>query len=103
MRLTADVQLTHQQGKGGDKLRVPSWIEIVLIGEDEKPIGGERYAVELPGGTIVTGRLSADGTARLDRIPPGTCKVSFPDLDKDAWTPVATQSETSSDNAAAAA
>ena len=90
MSRVAHVQLIHEQGKAGDKLRTRSWIEIRLVGEDESPIGGEEYAIRLPGGTMITGRLDSDGTARVDDIPPGLCQVSFPKLDQDAWTPVTT-------------
>jgi hypothetical protein len=37
---------------------------------------------------------------RLEGIPPGVCGVSFPDLDKDAWTPIEAQSEGAAEKAA---
>lgn len=62
------------------------WIEIVLVGEDDQPIPGVRYQLELPDGRLRTGRLGADGVARVDGIEKaGNCKVTFPDLDQDAW------------------
>lgn len=94
MTRTAHVQLIHTPGQAGDKLRTRSWIEIQLVGEDDAPIGGAKYAIRLPGGTMITGTLDADGTARVDGIPPGLCQVSFPELDQDAWTPVATAAQT---------
>ena len=94
MTRIAHVQLVSTPGTAGDKLRTRSWIEIRLIGEDDSPIGGEKYSVRLPGGTIVSGYLDADGTARVDDIPPGVCHVSFPELDQDAWTPVTTSTQT---------
>ncbi|MEO8380911.1 MAG: hypothetical protein ABI779_14700 [Acidobacteriota bacterium] len=103
MSLVAHVQLCKAAGTAGDKLRLRSWIEIQLIGEDDKPIPDESYAVELPGGKVITGTLDAQGTARVSSIPGGTCKVSFPDLDKDAWTPVEAQSATSSESTGQAA
>ena len=92
MAQTAHVQLVHQQGQAGDKLRLRTWIEVQLIGEDDKPIPYEQYVIALPGGATKTGTLDENGRARVDGIPAGTCKVSFPDLDQDAWTPVETQS-----------
>ncbi len=62
-----------------------TWIEIELVGEDNKPIAGEPYRVVTPEGTQATGTLDEKGFARIDYIQPGTCKVSFPNLDKDAW------------------
>lgn len=62
------------------------WIEIELVGEDDQPIAGEAYVVELPDGTRRSGRLDGDGFARIDGIQGGgSCKVSFPKLDQEAW------------------
>jgi hypothetical protein len=90
MSQVAHVQLVHQQGQAGDKLRLRTWIEVQLIGEDDKPIPYQKYLVTLPGGATRSGTLDEEGKARIEGIPAGTCKVSFPDLDKDAWTPVET-------------
>jgi hypothetical protein len=94
---TAHVQLCQTQGQAGDKLRPRSWVEVQLVGEDDAPIGGVKYAVALPGGTIKDGTLDDNGMVRLENVPPGVCKVSFPELDKDAWTPVETQAAAGSD------
>lgn len=102
MTLVAHVQLCKAAGEAGDKLRLRSWVEIQLIGEDDQPIPSVNYAVALPGGTIVSGTLDAQGMARVANIPAGMCKVSFPDLDKDAWTPVETQSQSQSAQESAA-
>jgi type VI secretion system secreted protein VgrG len=64
------------------------WIEIKLVDEDGKPVPGEPYQITLPDGTtIADGTLDDKGFARVDNIDPGTCKVTFPNLDKDAWKP----------------
>ena len=63
-----------------------SWIEIELADEDDNPIAGERYKVTLPDGkTVATGTTDSNGLARVSGIDPGTCKITFPELDKDAW------------------
>jgi len=63
-----------------------SWIEIELVDEDDNPIPGERYKVTLPDGkTVAEGTLDENGFARVDGIDPGNCKITFPNLDKDAW------------------
>ena len=64
-----------------------TWIEIELIGEDDEPIPGEKYKIEMPDGSVAQGTLDGDGLARKEGIDPGTCKISFPDLDQDAWEP----------------
>ncbi|MBX9601184.1 MAG: hypothetical protein K2X35_09270 [Bryobacteraceae bacterium] len=67
----------------------PHWIEIQLIGEDGKPLPWEEYRVELPDGKVVKGFLDENGTARIEHIStPGSCKVSFEDLDQEAWETV---------------
>jgi hypothetical protein len=64
------------------------WVEIQLIGEDGAPIGGVRYRIEPPTGPGREGVLDGDGSGGYYEISAGTCKVSFPDLDMDAWQPV---------------
>lgn len=63
-----------------------SWIEIELLDEEDAPVSGEKYEIELPDGTFAKGTLDGNGFARVDGIMPGACKVSFPALDKDAWS-----------------
>lgn len=65
-----------------------TWIEIELVDEEDKPIPGERYRIKLPDGSLREGTLDAGGLARVQGILPGTCQVSFPALDEDAWSPV---------------
>jgi hypothetical protein len=101
MSLVAQVQLCKAAGEGGDKLRLRSWIEIQLIGEDDKPIPGLQYSVLLPGGKVISGTLDAEGMARVTNIPSGVCKVSFPELDKDAWTAVESQTQSADQESAA--
>jgi hypothetical protein len=65
-----------------------TWIEIRLIGEDDQPIPGERYRIELPDGTTREGQLDDKGRARVEGIDPGSCAVTFPTLDEEAWVRV---------------
>jgi hypothetical protein len=68
-----------------------SWIEIVLVDEENNPIPGEAYAITVPdstadGGTsVASGTLDEKGFARVEGFDPGTCQVTFPNLDQDAW------------------
>ena len=69
-----------------DKEKKKSWIEIELVDEEDNPVPGEKYRITLPDGkTLAEGRLDDKGFARVDGIDPGTCKITFPDLDKEAW------------------
>ena len=61
------------------------WIEIELVGEDDKGIPGEAYKLTTPDGLVAEGTLDQDGFARIEGLEPGTCKICFPKLDKDAW------------------
>jgi hypothetical protein len=52
------------------------------------PVPGEQYRITLPdGSTLAEGTLNEKGCARIDGIDPGSCKVTFPKLHKDAWKP----------------
>jgi type VI secretion system secreted protein VgrG len=69
-----------------NKEQKKSWIEIVLVDKDDKPVPGEAYRITLPDGTtLAEGTLDEKGFARVDNIDPGTCKVTFPNLDPKAW------------------
>ena len=39
----------------------------------------------LPDGTVAGGTLDEKGLARLEGIEPGSCKITFPNLDEEAW------------------
>ena len=76
---------THNPNQNRDKKH---WIEIELVDEDGNAVPGEPYRITLPDGTTVAdGTLNEKGWARVDHIDPGTCQVTFPNLDKDAWEP----------------
>jgi len=62
-----------------------SWIEIELVDEDDQPVPGKRYRVVLPDESLAEGTLDDRGWARVEGFEKGPCKVSFPDLDQDAW------------------
>ena len=71
------------------------WVEIALIGEDDKPVPEEEYLILLPDGSRRQGFLDGNGVARITEIPQnGQCKVSFPNLDRDAWQFVKTMGDT---------
>ncbi len=62
------------------------WVKIELLGEDDKPIPGETYRVELPDGTLVKeGSLDMNGQAGVEGITAEECLVSFPNLGDECW------------------
>ena len=69
------------------KKEKPSWIEVTLEDEDGNPMAGEHYRITMSDDTVADGTLDPDGFVRLDGIPKGDCKVTFPRLDEDAWQP----------------
>ena len=78
---------THNPNSPENKTKV-HWIEIELLDEDGNPVSGETYSITLPDGTTVAdGTLDEKGRARVDNIDPGTCKITFPNLDGEAWQP----------------
>jgi len=63
-----------------------SWISIKMTDEANKPVTGLAYRVTMPDGeTVAEGTLDDKGAARINGILPGSCKVTFPTLDKEAW------------------
>jgi type VI secretion system secreted protein VgrG len=81
----------HQPSAGSpsstDPQKKKHWIEVLLKDEDGKPVPGEPYQIVLPdGSTAASGTLDEKGFARVDDIEdPGSCKVLFPQRDKQAW------------------
>ncbi len=69
-----------------EEAKKPSWIEIKMVDEEDKPVAGKAYRITLPDGeTVAEGTLDAKGSARVEGIEPGSCKITFPDLDENAW------------------
>jgi hypothetical protein len=76
-----------KEEKGTQEPEEEHWIEIELLDDDGKPVADERYFVEMPDGSQLSGRTDGQGRARVEGVDPGTAKVSFPDLDKKSYEP----------------
>lgn len=63
-----------------------TWVSIELLDDEGKPLAGKKYRVKLPDGSVKEGTLDEAGKAKIEEIdPPGTCKVSFPEIDGNEW------------------
>lgn len=64
------------------------YIEIEMVDADNRPVAGAAYRITLPdGATAVKGTLDGEGRALVSGLTSkGQCRVSFPELDDDAWT-----------------
>ncbi len=78
---------SDKKGKDSSKEEKTAWIEVELVDEDGQPVPGERFRITLPDDSVAEGSLDDKGKARVEGFKPGNCKVTFPDLDKDAWEP----------------
>jgi type VI secretion system secreted protein VgrG len=63
------------------------WIAIELVDELGKHVPYEDYSITLPDGTPIEGTLDKRGRAKITGIDGGTCKVTFPNRDKELWKP----------------
>jgi len=68
-----------------DEEEKKTWIEIEMVDEEDEPVTGEKYRITLPDDSVAEGTLDGKGFARIEGIDSGTCKVSFPNLDEEAW------------------
>jgi len=82
-----DEQAAAEERQSSMAPKEEHWIEIELLDDAGVPVADELYLVELPDGSKLTGRTDSAGKARVEGVDPGTAKVSFPDLDKAAYTP----------------
>jgi len=64
-----------------------TWFEVKLEDAAGQPVAGEAYKVTLPDGTVSEGTLDDKGMARVEGIDPGSCQVTFPNMDKTVWKP----------------
>ena len=63
-----------------------TWIEVHLKNTDGVPLRGERYKLKLPDNTVREGSTNDAGAVFIEDIDPGLCELTFPDLDRRAFT-----------------
>jgi hypothetical protein len=62
-----------------------TWIEISLMDAEGNMVPNEPYRIIDPSNSKHEGRLDGNGHARVDNIKPGTCQITFPKRDQEAW------------------
>jgi len=83
--LTQDILSSPAAQRSQEQKQQKSWVEILLVDLEGNPVPGVRYRVTTPDGEVREGTLNEHGQAGYYHIDPGNCKITFPDLDKDAW------------------
>ncbi len=78
---SAQAQVTQIQPAPEDK----AFVEIELLDQDGNPAVNEWFRVEFPDGTVREGKLDGKGHAWVPGPKEGTCKLTFPKLDKRVW------------------
>lgn len=64
------------------------WVEVQIVDDEDNPLAGITYEIELTDGRVRRGATNAAGVIRYERIPGGTCTVRITGLDKDAYEKV---------------
>lgn len=63
-----------------------TWLEVELLDQYDQPVPNQAYEIYKSDGTLVSsGRLNALGKAHISDLEPDDYKVSFTELDKDAF------------------
>ena len=68
------------------KIAPTDWIQVDVMYDDGTPYDGT-CSIVLPDGRTVDGAPDENGSLRFDGIDPGSCTVSFPELDEPAVEP----------------
>jgi type VI secretion system secreted protein VgrG len=56
------------------------FVELQLVDEDGNPVANAKYELHVPNGEVKKGSLDGSGKARVENVPPGACRVVFPDF-----------------------
>lgn len=62
-------------------MKFKDFIEINIANEYGKILSGLRYSLTLPNGEKKEGKVNDDGIISENNLPPGKCKIEFPDVD----------------------
>lgn len=62
-----------------------TWIEVQVVDDDDVPVAGLDYEIELSDGRVRRGRTSEHGILRYEGMPPGSCKVKLLGVEAKGW------------------
>jgi hypothetical protein len=62
-----------------------TWIEVLVVDDDDRPVAGVEYEIELSDGRVRRGKTSEHGILRYDGMPPGSCKVKLLSVEAKGW------------------
>jgi hypothetical protein len=62
-------------------LKYKDWIELQLEDEDGNSMPDEEYVLYLSNGEIRSGKLDSNGYKKETNIPPGACRIDFPNAE----------------------
>ena len=58
------------------------YVELELEDADGRPLAGATYELKASDGSVHKGTLDSTGKARVERLPEGTCEVTFTSIGK---------------------
>ncbi len=62
-----------------------TFVGVSLVDQEGRPVPGEPFEVEFPGGVVKRGVTGGDGTVKVPGSRDGTARVTFTRLDPPAW------------------
>jgi hypothetical protein len=62
-----------------------AWIEVLVVDDENQPVAGVEYEIELSDGRVQRGRTSEHGILRYEDMPEGSCKVRLLSVDARGW------------------
>lgn len=76
----------------GEDFKKETYLEYQLLDAEEKPVANEDYRVELPDGTVKTGKTDGQGIARFEPVQDGGVgTIQFPNREDGEWVYLRTE------------
>lgn len=90
---------SETEGSGGPQPaseEAADWIAFRLVDQRGRPVADRRYEMLRPDGEVDSGVTGGSGWVRLKPIPSGTCELTFPEIEEEAFRPYSLVKGTSS-------